>query len=185
MRTLVQILKMRNVILYIIQNFKDGVEFIKLFKILYFSQQAQLVRFGKVLINDDFIAQKYGAVPSYIYQALMAAQEDRNNPNFKDFLLGIEIRDGKVYASNEANMDYISKVDKSFLDDAIKKYKDINSQALLEMSHDEAWEASYERMQDDPEKNLISIIDIARCGKASKDMIDHIREKLLVVKAFS
>ena len=34
-------------------------------------------------------------------------------------------------------------------------------------------------------KNLITIIDIARAGKANKEMIDYIREKQIVRNALS
>ena len=53
------------------------------------------------------------------------------------------------------------------------------------MSHDSAWEEANRRMLDDPQKNFITIIDIARAGKASETMVDYIREKQLVKNALS
>ena len=41
------------------------------------------------------------------------------------------------------------------------------------------------RIQDDPQKNIITIIDIARAGKATEDMVDYIREKQIVKNALS
>lgn len=40
-------------------------------------------------------------------------------------------------------------------------------------------------IKDNPQKNLITIIDIARAGKANKEMIDYIREKQIVRNALS
>ena len=37
MKTLEQIQKIENVILYVLQKFDDGVDYIKLFKIIYFA----------------------------------------------------------------------------------------------------------------------------------------------------
>lgn len=53
MKTPIQIAKIKAVILYIMQSFPDGVDYIKLFKILYFAQQDHLVRYGKVLVDES------------------------------------------------------------------------------------------------------------------------------------
>ena len=45
----------------------------------------------------------------------------------------------------------------------------------LGLNPDKAWEEAMTRIQDDPQKNFITIIDIARAGKATKDMVDYIR----------
>ena len=41
------------------------------------------------------------------------------------------------------------------------------------------------RMADDPQKNFITMIDMARAGNASKSMIDYIREKQIIRNALS
>jgi hypothetical protein len=38
---------------------------------------------------------------------------------------------------------------------------------------------------DAPQKNCITIIDIARAGKATKEMVDYINEKQIVKNALS
>ena len=74
---------------------------------------------------------------------------------------------------------------KRCLDAAIAKYKDTDPYDLSDLSHDSAWEEAMTRIQDDPQKNFITIIDIARAGKATKDMVDYIREKQIVKNALS
>src|SRR5699024_4739605 len=105
--------------------------------------------------------------------------------NFKEFLTGIEVRDKKVYTSAKPDMDYISGADKRCLDAAIEKYKDTDPYDLSDLSHDSAWEEAMTRIQDDPQKNFITIIDIARAGKTTKEMVDYIREKQIVRNALS
>lgn len=56
---------------------------------------------------------------------------------------------------------------------------------LSDLSHDLAWKEARARIKDNPQKNLITIIDIARAGKANKEMIDYIREKQIVRNALS
>ena len=71
------------------------------------------------------------------------------------------------------------------LDAAITKYKDTDPYDLSDLSHDLAWKEARARIKDNPQKNLITIIDIARAGKANKEMIDYIREKQIVRNALS
>ena len=167
MKTAIQIAKIRAVVLYIMQSFTQGVDYIKLFKILYFAQQDHLVKYGKVIVEDSFRALKHGPVRAYTYKALQIAEGKPLDGNFDEFLSDIEVRDKKVYTSAVPDMDYISGANKRCLDAAIAKYKDTDP------------------YQDDPQKNFITIIDIARAGKATKDMVDYIREKQIVKNALS
>ena len=185
MKTIIQITKIKAVLLYIIQSFPCGVDYIKLFKILYFAQQDHLVKYGKVLVDDSFRALKHGPVPAYTYKALQIAEGKPLEGDFDEFLSGIEVRDKKVYTSMHPDMDYISGADKRCLDAAIEKYKDIDPYDLSDLSHDSAWKEAMTRIQDDPQKNFITIIDIARAGKATKEMVDYIREKQIVKNALS
>ena len=99
MKTAIQIAKIRAVVLYIMQSFTQGVDYIKLFKILYFAQQDHLVKYGKVIVEDSFRALKHGPVPAYTYKALQIAEGKPLDGNFDEFLSDIEVRDKKVYTS--------------------------------------------------------------------------------------
>lgn len=185
MKTPIQIAKIKAVILYIMQSFPEGVDYIKLFKILYFAQQDHLVRYGKVLVDESFRAVKHGPVPTYTYKALRIAEGKPLEGDFKDFLSGIEVRDKIVHTSMEPDMDYVSGANKKCLDAAIAKCKDADPYDLSDMSHDSAWEEANARIIDDPQKNFITIIDMARAGNATETMVDYIREKQLVKNALS
>ncbi|MCM1050920.1 MAG: Panacea domain-containing protein [Paenibacillus sp.] len=185
MKTPQQIAKIKAVLLYIMQNFHDGVDYIKLFKILYFAQQDHLVRYGKVIVDDSFRALKHGPVPTYTYKALQIAEGKPLEGDFDEFLSNISVRDKKVYTTALPDMDYISGADRKCLDAAIAKYKDTDPYDLSDLSHDAAWMEAISRVQDDPQKNFITLIDIARAGCASEPMVDYIREKQIVKNALS
>lgn len=185
MKTSIQIAKIKAVLLYIMQSFPNGVDYIKLFKILYFAQQDHLVKYGKVLVEDSFKALKHGPVPIYTYKALQIAEGKPLEGNFDEFLSDIQVRDKKVYTSAKPDMNYISGADKRCLDATIEKYKDIEPYDLSSLSHDSAWQEAMKRIKDDPQKNFITIIDIARAGKATQEMVDYIREKQIVKNALS
>ncbi len=180
MKSPVQIAKIKAVILYVMQSFPDGVDYIKLFKILYFAQQNHLVKYGKVLVDESFRAVKHGPVPAYTYKALQIAEGKPLAGDFDDFLMNIEVQNKRVYTSTFPDMDYISGSNKKCLDLAIEKCKNEESFDLSDMSHDEAWRKASHRIIDDPQKNFITIIDMARAGKATKAMVDYIREKQLL-----
>ena len=185
MKTIVQILKIKAVLLYIMRSFPDGVDYIKLFKILYFAQQEHLVKYGKVIVDESFKAIKHGPVPTYTYKALQIAEGKLLEGDFEQFLSGIKVHDKKVFVTLQPDMDYISGANKKCLDAAIDKYKDVDPYELSVLSHDEAWQQAYERMQDDPQKNFMTLIDIARAGKATPQMVDYLREKQILKQSMS
>ena len=89
------------------------------------------------------------------------------------------------WSNYKAHQKLVNPANKRCLDAAIAKYKDTDPYDLSDLSHDSAWEEAMTRIQDDPQKNFITIIDIARAGKATKDMVDYIREKQIVKNALS
>lgn len=76
-------------------------------------------------------------------------------------------------------MDYISGSDKRCLDAAITKYRDTDPYDQSDLSNDSTWKEFMTRIKDDPQKNLLTIMDIARAGKANKEMVDYIRKNKL------
>lgn len=185
MKTAIQIAKIKAVILYIMQSFPEGVDYIKLFKILYFAQRDHLARYGKVIVEDSFRALKHGPVPSYTYKGLQIAEGKPLDGDFEEFLKNLTVRNQIVYADALPEMDYISGADRRTLDASIEKYRDEDPYDLSDLSHDSAWKEARMRMTDDPQKNFITMIDMARAGNASKPMIDYIREKQIIKNALS
>lgn len=78
MKTKDQILKIKAVVLYILKAFPEGVDYIHLFKVMYFAQQNQLKEYGLPIIYDTFVARKHGPVPTLTYKVL------RSYPNSND-----------------------------------------------------------------------------------------------------
>lgn len=74
MKTIDQILKIKAVVLYVLQAFKEGVDYIKLYKILYFAQREYLGNYGLCLLPDSFRARDYGPVPSLTNKVVKIAE---------------------------------------------------------------------------------------------------------------
>lgn len=56
--------------LYVLEKLGIGVDYIHLFKMMYFAQQNHLVVYGLPLMEDAFKARKHGLVPSVTYKVV-------------------------------------------------------------------------------------------------------------------
>ena len=123
MKTRNEILKMRAVVLYVLQTFQEGVDYIKLFKILYFAQKEHLVKYGRGVIDDTFHALQYGPVPSFIYKSFqMLEGRLEMEPDFEEFCKGIRVADkSKVISTENSDLDELSISDVKCLDKSIRR----------------------------------------------------------------
>ena len=76
MKTRDQILQIRSLLLYILKQFPDEADYIKLFRIMYFAQRTYLVTYGKQIVCETFFAHQLGPVPVFTYRALQSAFGD-------------------------------------------------------------------------------------------------------------
>lgn len=188
MKTIEQIEKIKAVVLYVLNKMPTGVDYIKLSKLLYFAQRESLVLYGKTIFDDTFKARDRGPVPTLTYKVLKMIEngDDFNECNeLKEFGNSIEVVRQKATALQNCNIDFLTSIDMKILDDTIKKYGKISSKKLSEMTHDKVYNSIIEKMKDDPEKDIFTLIDIARSGGASEEMIEYIRNKKVLKKALA
>lgn len=190
MKTKDEIKKIEAVVLYILKEFKEGVDYIKLFKIMYFAQKDFLLSYGKVLCPDTFKARKFGPVPMLsdkVIKTVETREPLRGKPDLKAFAGAIRV-DGSqmVYATQAPDMDYLSVKERQCLDKWIDYCRDKDSKRELSPeSHDQAYEAAWQAYQDDPQKGEMTLIEIARAGGASEKTVAYIREKELMAEELS
>lgn len=189
MKTEDQILKIKSTLLYILEQCGGCLDYAKLFNLMYFAQQKHLVTSGKPIIEDSFRAQKHGPVPAFMSKVLHS-RENKSNTDFGDSFKSIKItRDDKniAYVSSEEKPDYdeLSISDCRCLDENIKEYAHLDSYELSKLSHDSAWENALKHAEEDPEKNRLTLMDIAKAGKAKKETLIYIREQLNFKRALN
>ena len=188
MKTKDEINKIEAVVLYILNQFKEGVDYIKLFKVMYFAQKDYLISYGRVLCPDTFKARKYGPVPAFSDRVIKTVENhDRQaTSDMEVFVNSIKIKKQKVYPSRESDLDYISVKERQCLDKWIDYCRDKDSiKELSPESHDAAYDSAWQAYQDDPQKGEMTLIEIARAGGATEKMISYIREKELLCEQFS
>ena len=184
-----EIKKIEAIVLYILQKYKDGIDYIKLFKIMYFTQKDFLVSYGKPLCPDTFKARKYGPVPAFSDKVIKTVEtHDRlhGKSDLKTFVDSIKVEDQLVYGLKEPDMDYLPLKERQCLDKWIDYCHDKDSvKELSPESHDKAYEEAWKAYQDDPQKGEMTWIAIARAAGASAKMVSYIREKELMSEQLS
>jgi hypothetical protein len=104
----------------------------------------------------------------------------------KSFISALQIEGQTVSSKRKPDMDYLAKYEVECLNEVINAYKDVDSRSLSKLSHkDKAWRAVKRRMKKNEADDLYTILDIARAGGASKEMVKYIEEKQQIREALS
>lgn len=195
MKTIEQIQKIKAVVLYILKAFPEGVDYIHLFKVMYFAQQNQLKEYGLPIVYDTFVARKHGPVPTLTYKVLRGIEgkaelSSKELTDFADSLTITQSKDGHqlIHAALNAvcDRDELSVADVKMLDKWIGKCKDVDSFDLSDKSHeDKAWKRAKRQADRTGEDTKITMYDMADAAGASKAMLAVIRERQSVQKALS
>lgn len=193
MKNIDQILKIKAVVLYILGKMPEGVDYIHLFKMMYFAQQEHLVTYGMPLMEDTFKARKHGPVPSVTYKVVRRVEGKPVDmmQGLDDFCKAVEVRmvngHQMVFRKNgaECDMDELSRSNVRILDAWIEKLRDVKAFDVSDLSHDKAWEKAKADAERTGEDIAMTMVDIAAAGGASVAMQDVIRERQLNARLFA
>lgn len=172
------ILKLKAVTLYILKKCGGETDYVHLFKILYFAEREHMASYGTHLIRDVFCALPKGPVPSFLYDAVKVAS-GRHLAD-EDLLLianALTPGDGEgdfwIRATEDPDMDELSKADISILDKSINDYLPIDYRELSMKSHDSAWLEAWNKRQAEPMDEFL----IAKAGGASDGFVAYMKEQ--------
>lgn len=166
--------KIIEVVLYIL-NKTRGIDYYRLFKILYFANQRSLVEWGQLMTTDKFCALPHGPVPTELYNAIKGQKSIL--PHIKS---DIDVVDYYLLPKRHSNTDYLSEYDIKVLDECISKYGKMNFTELEKTSHTSCWEKA--RAQKG--SHVIAPGDIARDGGAGEELIKYINDSIAFNEAF-
>ena len=171
------IAKLKAVALYILNKCGE-TDFIHLFKIIYFAERNLYAKYGQHLVKDSFIAMEHGPVPSSLYDALKLMNGKGGNKAVKTISDALQPAGGEcawffVKANEKTDLDELSPAEIAALDEAIAKYKDMDTKALSELSHDTAWHSAW----DVKHNAVMSSLSIAKAGDASDDFLEYLKEQ--------
>lgn len=171
------IAKLKAVALYVLDKCGE-TDFIHLFKIIYFAERSLYAKYGQHLVKDSFVAMEHGPVPSNLYDALKRMNGKRGNDTVRpisDAMLpaGGECAWFFVKANEKPDLDELSQAEISAIDESIAKYRDMDTKALSELSHDAAWHSAWDKKHN----AVMSAINIARAGDASEGFLTYLKEQ--------
>lgn len=171
--------KLKAVTLYIMKKC-GATDYIHLFKILYFAEKEHYAMYGKHITNDVFVAMEHGPVPSFLYNALkLVTKQDTASPDSLLWVIANAVTPGsaELYyffeATQEPDMDELSKAEIASLDKSISENKDMSPWALSEKSHDEAWHSAWDIAQN----SAMNPYQIAKAGGATDGFVEYLKEQ--------
>jgi uncharacterized phage-associated protein len=192
MKTKDQISKIKAVVAYILKKVPQGLDYIHLFKIMYFAQQEHLVVWGAPIMDDSFVARRHGAVQTLTYKVIKSVENGREvSDDLKDFYNTISITTDEdhqlIKLSNgaECDMDELSESNTEILDKWITNCMDINSYKLSDLSHDKAWKQAKRQTDKTGEDTKITLYAMAKAGGAPDGMLEVIKERQFIQRALS
>ncbi len=189
MKTKEQISKIQAVVNYILEK-TGGVDYIHLFKIMYFAQQEHLVQYALPIMDDSFIARRHGAVPSLTYKVIKCKEyNEKVSDELKEFYDSIQVVTDKEHQEIrlkdgvKCDLDELSGADIKTLNKWIDNCLNVDSYKLSDLSHDKAWRKAKRQTERTGEDTKITLYDMAKAGGALDGMLEVIKERQSIKRA--
>ncbi|WP_334166625.1 Panacea domain-containing protein [Phocaeicola paurosaccharolyticus] len=184
MKTADEIDKIKAVVLYLLKKCGGSLDYVALFKYMYFAQRTYLVKYGRTMFDDSFRGFKRGPVPSFMMKTIKEVVNNNlgsQSNEMKDFASSIKvstIKNGIFIEANESpDMDELASAEVDVLNEILKKTENLPVDFLSSKSHqDKAWINANERAKSDPSDNCMLPLSIAQAGNASKTILKYIRD---------
>lgn len=181
-----ELLKLKAVSLYILMECKE-LDFIHLFKILYFAERNHYANYGKHLVKDTFCALERGPVPSFLYDALKVATGQKPSTSKDETFLAQAFEQCEaecpyiIRGTELPDMDELSKAEIASINDSIKANISKTSWQLSDESHDSAWHSAWSRQHSSP----MNPSEIAIAGGATRGFVEYIESQERIDKYLS
>ena len=175
--------KLTEILLYILNKTK-GLDYYHVFKVIYFANISYLAKYGFPMVSDEFCALPDGPVPSVLYNCIKG---DPQCDKELQAMINSSISKGTddayymLEANRQPDVEYLSKADIEALDKSICENVNLPYGELRAKSHGEEWKHAYAQQG----RKVMDIIGMAKDGMASDDMIEYIKDNLLVEVALS
>ena len=158
-------------ILYILTK-TGGMDYYRLFKVLYFAEREYLTTVCRKLVADDFCALPHGPVPTRLFDAIKGGRYDDFSKAVGEVVSFAGEDAGNVLVPDRSpQLSMISKLEIDVIDETIDKYASLSFAELRRLSHGLAWNAT-------SHCEVISSENIAREGGLHPDALPYLRDQL-------
>ena len=150
---------------------QPNIDFFHISKVLYYADKAHLLRYGRPVTGDVYIAMAHGPVPSGVYDLL------KRDPFLPDELLteldaALEIEPPHVRARRAASEEALSGSDIEMLEQAWTRYAGLPFGELSRLSHEER---AYVEASPNGAMDVELLVEEKDPGR--DDLVREIREK--------
>lgn len=194
MKSIDDIQKLQAVVCYVLEKSKGGMDYIHLFKSMYFAQQEHLVEYGLPIFNDTFLVRKHGPVPALTYKVIRCVEGKNTEAtiDLDDFINSlviseidghkvVSLRDGVSYDEDELSVSNIKVLDR-----CVERCMAVESFELSNISHqDAAFKRADRKARETGEDTYIPLYDIAKAGGAKDSTLKVIRERQINMRECS
>ena len=150
-------------------------------KIRYFADKLHLAEYGFLASGDDYVAMKFGPVASSTYNLLKAARGDQSgwiHPVFAQLVdgsLGVDADRKTLKPLRAPNLDQLPRADVACLDDAIRRYGNMPFSERTDLSHDAAWQSTWDiAAEDEMGQSPMTLDAIAGTLPNAQEVIAHL-----------
>lgn len=187
MRTLDDIMTLKAVVLYIIENSSlERRDVYGIVKTAFYAQQIQFVQSGVPLFKDVIYALPFGPVPSDIYNILKIARGDQQEKSYHehdgllDVATAIGFESERFFSKEKPDMDYLSPSDVEAINLAIQKVAAMSFDEIVKDTHSEEWDRVFHSKK---RNKVMDNLNIAKEGNASPEMLDYLKEYYALERA--
>ena len=125
-----------------------GLDKLKAVKLMYFIDREYLLKYGRPILGDVYIAMGFGPVPSQAYDRLKDIEDGTatDSPIYAEATARYPI----FKARAKADMDLFSEAEIACMDEVLQKYSSLPGTRLARISHEHrAWTGSERNSQID------------------------------------
>jgi len=136
--------------------------------VLYFADQCHLIKYGRFITGDRYVAMKHGPVPSDTYDLFKSIRDNQQGCYGDHLKQYIAIRERfYIDVERDADMDFFSDSDQACLDQSIAENGALSFAELTEKSHDSVYDLA-------EADDFIPLSAFARLADNSDDLLAHL-----------
>ena len=143
-------------------------------KAIYFADRQHLLKFGRRIHEDSYIAMEDGPVPSYAYDLFKNVKYQRENR--QDYLVAagqFEVRNEReIIPLREPEIGIFSESEIACLNECIQFVSNLSFGQLRHQSHDDAWKAA-------STNGSMKIEEIVSAMEGGPEALPYLRERML------
>ena len=143
-------------------------------KTIYFADRHHLLKFGRRIHEDSYVAMEDGPVPSYAYDLFKNVRYARETrADYGVAAEQFEVRnDHEIVPLREPDMSVFSESEVECLNEWIEIISQLSFGQLRRKSHDDAWKAS-------STNEFMKIEDIISAMEGGQDALPYLQERIL------